>query len=119
LERVDPALTGLLKHDYFDLYFTDLSPGTSRWQSYYRNFMQPYCKTLIALIQKGNIQGLFDIINLKNKGYSWFLSEGLWYYNSLHPYLTQAQMKIVDSFNGKDGMISFRSKEELEKIYKF
>jgi hypothetical protein len=119
LERVDPAITGTIKYEYFDLYFTNLNKSTSKWQTYRKNFMQPYSNTFIALMKKGNIQGMLDIINLKNKGFSWFLAEGLWYYNSLHPCLTPEQLSIVDSYNGKGGLIAFRPKNELEKIYTF
>ena len=119
LERVDPAITGTIKYEYFDLYFTNLNKSTSKWQTYRKNFMQPYSNTFIALMKKGNIQGMLDIINLKNKGFSWFLAEGLWYYNSLHPCLTPEQLSIVDSYNGKGRLIAFRPKNELEKIYTF
>jgi len=119
LERVDPAIKGMIKHEYFDCYFNDLNKSTSNWQHVFKNFMQPYSGTFIALIKKGDIQGIFDIINLKNKGFSWFLAEGLWYYNSLHPCLTPEQLSIVDSYNGKGELIAFRPKEDLEKIYKF
>ena len=119
LERVDPAVTGMIKHEYFDLYFTDLNRNTSKWQRTFRNFMQPYSDTFIALMTKGDIQPIFDLIHLQNKGFSWFLAEGLWYYHSLHPCLTPAQQKIVDSYNGHGNMIAFRPAVELKKIYPF
>lgn len=119
LENVDTSLIKLIKHEYFDFYFTDLNRQTSKWQNEFKTFMQPYSDALTALVNKGNIKGVFDIINLKNKGYSWFLAEGIWYYNSLHPCLTAEQIKIINSYNGEKELISFRPAEELRKVYKF
>jgi len=119
LEDIDTSLTQLLKHEYFDFYFGDINNATPTWQQEFRTFMQPNSDALIALLKKNNIPGIFRLIALPNKKYSWFLAEGLWYYNSLHPCLTPEQTKIVEAFNGKDGMISFRPSEELKEVYKF
>ena len=119
LERVDTSLSVLLKREYYDFYFADLDKRTSKWQVEFKTFMQPYSDGLIALIRRRNIAEVFDIIGLRNKGYSWFLVEGLWYYNELHPCLTKEQMKIIDRYNGKNGMIPFRSEKDLEKVYNF
>ncbi|MBN8853758.1 MAG: hypothetical protein BGO55_11445 [Sphingobacteriales bacterium 50-39] len=119
LQDIDTSLTRLLKHEYFDFYFGDINRATSTWQKEFRTFMQPNSDVLIALLKKNNIPGIFRLIALPNKNYSWFLAEGLWYYNSLHPCLTPEQTKTVEAFNGKDGMISFRPSEELREVYKF
>jgi hypothetical protein len=108
-----------LKHEYFDFYFNDIDTKTSRWQKRFRDFMQPYSDVLITLVRSKNIKAVFELIALKNLGYSWSLAEGLWYYNSLVPCLSKRQLAIINSYNGKRGMISFRPKEELSKIYKF
>jgi len=119
LQDIDTSLTKVLKREYFDFYFGDINKATSTWQTEFKTFMQPYSDALIALLTKNNIPGVFRLIALPNKGYSWFLAEGLWYYNSLHPCLTPEQMKIIDAYNGKDGMISFRPAENLKEVYKF
>lgn len=119
LQDIDTSLTVALKHEYFDFYFADINAHTSTWQEEFRTFMQPYSAILIALLKKNDIESVFKLIALKNKGYSWSLAEGLWYYNTLHPCLTTEQMKIVDSYNGKQEMLFFRPAEELKQIYKF
>jgi len=119
LETVDTSIISLLKKEYFDFYFADVNIKTSTWQTDFKTFMQPHSDVLTALVNKNNIKGIFDIIALYNKGYSWSLSEGLWYYNTLHSVLTREQSKIIEAYNGKKGMIFFRPKEDLEKVYKF
>ena len=89
------------------------------WKKEFKTFMQPHSEVLVILISKGKIKYIFDIISLKNKGYSWLLAEGLWYYNTLHPCLTPEQIKIIQSYNGMKDMINFRTIGELKSIYKF
>lgn len=119
LESVDTSIVGLLKHEYFDFYFSDINKKTSKWQSEFKDFMQPYSKALIEMLKLKKLKSIFEIIALKNKGYSWSFAEGLWYYNSLHSILNKEQLTIIENYNGKKGMIPFRSKEELQKVYLF
>jgi hypothetical protein len=119
LENTDTSLITLLKHEYYDFYFADVNRRTATWQDEFRTFMQPYSEALIVLLNKKNIKGVFDLISLRNKGYSWYLAEGLWYYNSIYPILNKEQFNIIDSYNGHNGMLFFRSSEELKDVYKF
>jgi hypothetical protein len=119
LETVDTSLTALLKHEYFDFYFANVNQKGSTWQAEFKTFMQPYSEALIEMLRMGKLKSIFEIIALKNKGYSWSLAEGLWYYNSLYSVLTKEQVEIVESYNDKKGMLPFRHKDELKIIYKF
>ena len=119
LESVDTSITALLKHEYFDFYFANVDKKISTWQKEFKTFMQPYSVALKEMLKMGKLKSIFDIIALKNKGYSWSLAEGLWYYNSLHSILNKEQLAIIETYNGNNGMISFRTKLELEEIYKF
>lgn len=119
LESVDTSIAGLLKHEYFDFYFSDINKKTSKWQLEFKDFMQPYSKALIEMLKLKKLKSIFEIIGLKNKGYSWAFAEGLWYYNSLHSILSKEQLKLIENYNGRKGMIPFRNKEELQKVYSF
>lgn len=119
LASVDTSLVGLLKHEYFDFYFSDVNKRSSKWQLELKDFMQPYSEALTKMIKMKKLKSIFEIMALTNKGYSWSLAEGLWYYNSLHPILDERQLTQIENYNGKKGMIPFRTKEELQKVYLF
>jgi len=121
-KQFDSAMIKWLRRDYFDFYFADIDEKTSEWNEdyvYTHEGMAPHSDILVTLIRRNNIQGIIDLINLKNLGFSFTLAEGLWYYNTINPCLTPEQLKIVNTYSHLKGKISFRSKEKLEKSYNF
>ena len=119
MNKFDSLTKKLIMHEYFDLYFCDINKISSSWKIERKNFEPPYSDVLIELVSKKNIKSVFSLIELKNEGFSWNLAEGLWYYNSINNILNKEQLRIVERYNGGNGMITFRTKEELAKIYKF
>ena len=119
LQKLDKPLAELIKNEYYDFYFGDANKKTATWQLDPEKVKKQHSAAIILLIKNKQINNLIDLIKTNNQKYSWILSEGLWYYNSLYPILTKEQIDIVDSYNGKNGLLSFRNKEQLEEIYKY
>lgn len=112
-------MRSLLYSEYLDFYYCDINIKTSSWKIERKYFEPPYSTILIKLVKKKSIKNILSLIELKNEGFSWNLAEGLWYYNSIYNILNKEQLKIVERYNGRNEMITFRTKEELAKIYKF
>lgn len=81
------------------------------------HFYDPALVFLPKLFRQGAFSSFAPLMTTRNRYFNWLVAEAAYYFHQSVPFLTEAQMAVVRTFDGKGGLPRFRSRATLDRVY--